>query len=98
MSRTSELKLSSMGGAVLNEIADFVLEELPELPERVELFELVPSNVPSPELAAGEDAIVEIVIRYDNLDEQIAEDIKKIVARAKRADVKVTFKADASEI
>jgi len=94
VAQTKELHLSSESGAVLNDIADFILDEFPELPERVQLFELIPSPVSSPMLAAGEDAVVEIVIRYDDIDEQIAEDIKKIVARAKRANVQVKFKTD----
>ncbi len=89
----TEIHLISASGNILNDFADFIFDDLPEFPESVELFELIPSPAPTQMLAAGEDAIIRIVIRYDGNDDQISEDIKKIVEHAKRAKLQIQFKA-----
>lgn len=81
---TRQLRLRYADGSVLNDVVDFILDELPQFPERTNLFELIPSPTPVPELAFGEDVIIAIVIQYDNANQSILEDIEKIMARAKR--------------
>lgn len=66
----------------LTEVADFIFEEKASLPERVQTFELIEG--PASVMGSGDQAIVEIIIRYDEADAETVADIKQIIAFANR--------------
>ena len=66
----------------ITEVADYILEKTPALPERVQAFELIEG--PALVMGAGDQTFIEIIIRYDEADAATVEDIKQIIAFANR--------------
>jgi hypothetical protein len=86
------MRLSYPGNKLVNDVADFIIQNEPHFLERAELFELIPDSKPSPELADGEDALIEIIIRYDALSEENRESIEQILAFANRGAFEIIMK------
>lgn len=92
MSAIKHMRLKYPGQALLNEVADYILEEKHDLIDRLAGFELVEG--PASLMGSGDQAIVEIVIRYEALDEAVLEDIKQIIAFANRGATEVIVEID----
>lgn len=82
MSVTKTMHLRYPEKQPITEVADYILEEKSALPERVRTFELIEG--PASAMGSGDQAIVEIVIRYDEADADTVADIKQIIAFANR--------------
>lgn len=79
--KTLHLRVPS--GQTLAHVVDFVFARKPGLPDKATTFELIEDAKTVG--GSGDHAIVEIVIRFENPDEQDLEDIREIVALATSA-------------
>lgn len=69
-------------GAILNEVADAILDEKEVFVAGLEAFELIEG--PGTAIGSGEQAIIEITLRYDDADPDTVAQIKEIIELAKR--------------
>lgn len=81
MSEGKTLRLKYKSGALLNPVADYILENKTALIERLAGFELVEGQASL--FGSGEHAIVEIIIRYIAPTQEDLDEIEEIVAIAK---------------
>lgn len=94
VSKTKTMRLTYPGGALLNEVADYILEEKEDFVQRLASFELIEGAASA--MGAGDHAIIEIVIRYDAVNESVLEDIKQIIAYANRGASDIIVEIDDS--
>lgn len=76
------IRLKRTDGSLLNGVADYILEELAAFAERAPVLELVEGAAAL--MGSGDHAIIEIVIRYDEANEDDLEAIKAILTQAKK--------------
>lgn len=86
------LRIKARRGGALSEVVKYIFQEKPELPDKASTFDLIEG--PKTEGGSGDNAIVEIVIRYASPDEADLEDIRDIIAiasaSADKTDISIT--------
>lgn len=86
-----ELCLIVEVGIFLNDLVDFIFNEMLEFFECVEFFKLILLFGVVLEFVVGDGVIVEIVIQYNYNNKQIVEDVKKIIEYVRCKNVKIQF-------
>lgn len=79
-------------GALLNDVADAILDEHEGVVSSLPEFKLIEG--PGTAIGSGDHAIIEIKIRYDEADPEVARQIEKIIelAKLRASEIEVEFK------
>lgn len=96
MGTVQTVELSVRGGAIMNDLADYILDNMPELAATKEQFQLIADSKPSHALALGEDAIIKIILvkREDEDADQFLKKIAVIDDQAKGSGLDMIVKFD----